>query len=149
MIIDNLIIVEQTFNKPIATVWNSITKPLLMKQWFFEQIEDFEAKKGFKTQFIVKVENRVYTHLWEIIEVIPNKKIVYDWRYLEYKEGVGKVIFELSETNNKTKLTLTNEGLETFPKNVPEFSFESCEGGWDYFINQRLAQFLESNNSNL
>lgn len=40
-------------------------------------------------------------------------------------------------------LRLVNEGLETFPRDIPECSSESCEAGWKYFIRQNLKKFLE------
>ncbi len=72
---------------------------------------------------------RDYLHLWKITEVI------YSWKYKDYK-GDGVVIFELFEENDQALLKLTNLGLETFPDNIPEFTTESCEVGWQYFVNQ-------------
>ena len=57
-------------------------------------IESFEPKIGFKTQFKVKSEDRTFTHLWTITEVEPLKKIVYNWKYEEYA-GDSFVYFEL------------------------------------------------------
>ena len=140
--IDNSIAIQQIFDKPINVVWEAISNPKQMRQWFFEQIEDFKPKIGFKTSFIVKVEDRVYTHLWEVTDVIPNKKIVYSWKYLEYI-GEASVLFELIEEDaNKTKLTLTNLGLENFPNDAPEFTRQSCVDGWNYFIKNSLKSYL-------
>jgi len=80
--------------------------------------------------------------LWEILEVIDYEKIVYDWRY-EGMEGIGKITFNITKENNQTVLTLINEGLDSFPQNkYPEFTEESCYGGWNYFLNERLANYL-------
>lgn len=138
------IIVEQILDRSISIVWETISNPNKMKQWFFEQIEDFKPEVGFKTSFVVQVEDRIYTHVWEIIEVIPQKKIVYSWKYAEH-QGEGIVIYELEEKNSKTLLRLTNLGLDTFPKDVPEFSKESCINGWTYFIKQQLKNYLDNN----
>ncbi len=135
------IIVEQIFNKSKGEVWSAITDPNKMREWFFENIPDFIPQEGFETRFNVDTGERQFMHLWKITEVIPFEKIVYDWRY-ENLEGIGIVSFELFEQNPKTLLRLTNLGLETFPPNIPEFSRESCKGGWYYFINQRLNEFL-------
>ena len=136
------IIVVKKFNQSIQKIWQAITEKDQMIQWFFDNIPDFKAERGFKAQFLIENEGRQFTHLWEIIEVIPDKKIVYDWRYKEY-DGLGKVYFELFQENNHTVLRLTNMGLETFPQDIPEFKRESCEGGWNYFIN-RLHSHLNS-----
>jgi uncharacterized protein YndB with AHSA1/START domain len=136
------IIVEQIFNTSISTVWDAITKVDQMRQWFFENIESFKPEVGFETKFNVQAESRSFLHLWKITEVVPMKKIVYDWRY-EGLSGEGNVMFELIELGNQTKLRLTNLGLESFPKDIPEFTRESCIKGWSYFIKNRLKEFLK------
>ena len=78
------VIVEKIFNASIVKVWEAITELNQLKQWFFENIESFEPKKGFETQFVVHVKNRSFTHLWKLTEVIPLKKIIYNWKYKEY-----------------------------------------------------------------
>ena len=138
------IIVEQTFNTSINNVWNAITKVDQMRKWFFENIESFKPEVGFATQFSVQSQNRSFLHIWKLTEVVPLKKIIYNWKYGGYS-GDSFVMFELFEQQNRTKLRLTHEGIESFPKNIPEFSRESCTGGWNYFIRNSLKKFLEKN----
>lgn len=142
---NNPIIVEQEFNQPKETVWKAITEFDQMIQWFFENIPDFKPEIGFNTRFNVNAGERSFLHLWEILEVVPEKRIVYDWRYKDY-EGRGVVTFELSEKGGQTTLKLTNEGLESFPDDIPEFTRESCLGGWNYFIKNRLKVYLDNIN---
>jgi uncharacterized protein YndB with AHSA1/START domain len=47
------VVVEETFNAPIASVWNAITVADMMRQWFFDNIPAFEPVVGFKTRFTV------------------------------------------------------------------------------------------------
>ena len=138
------IVVEQTFNASIKTIWNAITEIDQMKQWFFNNIEDFKPEVGFKTKFNVQLPERNFLHLWEIIEVAPLKKIVYNWRYAEYI-GNSFVHFELFEENNKSKLRVTAIVTEEFPSDITEFKPESCRAGWNYFIKQNLKKFIEKN----
>ena len=138
----NPIIVEQSYNTSINNVWDAITKVYLMRQWFFENIETFKPEVGFETQFNVHAESRDFLHMWKITEVVPTKKIVYDWKYGGIS-GEGVVIFELFEQGNQTMLRLTNRGLESFPKDIPEFTRESCIEGWNYFIKNSLKEFLK------
>lgn len=139
---DEPIIVEASFKSPVETVWNSITAIDLMRQWYFENIPSFKAEVGFKTQFNVISEGRNFLHMWEITEVVPLKRIAYSWKFNEYA-GEGLVVFELSAQNDLTKLKLTNSVLESFPDGIPEFTRESCIGGWEYFIQHRLKEYLE------
>lgn len=139
---DNPIIVEQAFNVSKETVWKAITDIDQMHHWYFGNIPSFEAEVGFKTQFTVKSGGRKFTHKWEIKDVVPLKRISYNWKYEEYP-GEGLVVFELSAQNKLTKLKLTNHVLESFPDDVPEFKRESCVGGWRYFLQGRLKEYLE------
>ncbi len=137
------IIVEQTFDVSIDTVWNAITQVNRMRQWFFENIESFRPEVGFETQFNVQVNDRSFLHFWKLMEIEPLKKITYNWRYGGYP-GDSLVTFELFENEHQTILRLTHEVTERFPEDIPEFSRESCIGGWEYFIRNSLKEFLEN-----
>jgi hypothetical protein len=41
-----------------------------------------------------------------------------------------------------TQFTVTTKVIEDFPNDIPEFARESCIGGWNYFIKERLDKFL-------
>ncbi|UCC43272.1 MAG: SRPBCC domain-containing protein [Candidatus Zixiibacteriota bacterium] len=139
---DGPIVVEQTFNASIDTVWDSITQIDLMRQWYFENIPDFKAEVGFETQFNVESQGRNFLHMWKVTEVVPGRKIAYDWKYDGYP-GDSFVVFELFEHGDSAKLTLTVNVREDFPEDIPEFKRESCIGGWEFFIKQRLKGYLE------
>ena len=52
---DEPIILEQTFNSSIESVWHSITEIGQMRQWYFENIPAFKPAKSFNN----KVKNSV------------------------------------------------------------------------------------------
>jgi len=135
------IIVEQSFNASRETVWRAITERDQMINWFFDNIPDFRADVGFETRFEVDSGQRHFSHLWKITDAVPEQRLVYEWRYEEYS-GTGTVTFELFEDGDGSLLRVTNEGLESFPQDVPEFARESCEGGWKYFIQDNLKRYL-------
>lgn len=138
---DPPIITQQTLNKPIPEVWKAITNCTQMRLWFFDNIPNFKAEIGFKTQFNVQSENRNFMHLWTVVAVIPNKKITTNWKYQNIK-GDSNVTFLLNKTPQGTLLTVTCEILEDFPQDIAEFKIESCQAGWNYFINERLKNYL-------
>lgn len=140
--LDDPIIIEQTFNSSLENVWDAISVLEKMKKWFFNNIASFEPKVGFETRFVVQVEDRIFPHLWKLTEVIPKKKITYDWRYEGYP-GISIVVFELFEEADKTTLRLTSTLVESFPDNIPEFKRESGVEGWTYFIKKSLKEYLE------
>ena len=114
-----------------------------MVQWFFDNIPAFQAEAGFETQFNVDAGERHFYHLWKIIEAIPEHKIVYDWQY-QGLPGAGKVTFEIFEDGDGSRIRVTTEGVESFPQDIPEFTRESCEEGWKYFIQENLKNYLEA-----
>jgi len=136
------IVVEETYNVRADEVWNALTEQPKMIQWYFDNIPEFEAVVGFKTQFNVESNGRDFLHLWEVTDAIPNKIIGYRWEYANYA-GKGHVNFELSEKRNRTNLKLTASGIDSFPQHIAEFKRESCEDGWKYFIKLRLKEYLE------
>ena len=134
---DEPIIVEQTFNTSIDIVWNSITEIDQMRQWYFENIPAFKPEVGFETRFNVQSQGRSFLHIWKVTEVVPLKRITYNWKYENYP-GDSFVVFELFKQNNLTKLRLTHQVQESFPENISEFSRESCLEGWTFFIKRSL-----------
>jgi hypothetical protein len=52
------------------------------------------------------------------------------------------VTFELFPESEKTRLKLTHEGLETFPKTAA-FARENFEKGWTELIGSELKKFVE------
>jgi len=79
---DPPIIVEATYPIAIEKVWAAITELEQMRQWFFENIEDFQPVVGFETKFVVKSEDKTFTHLWKIKEVIPKNTTETDMSFL-------------------------------------------------------------------
>ena len=138
-----LIEVKQRFQQPIEKVWKALTDVNEMRQWFFENIPAFDPSVGFKTQFTIESEDRQFPHLWEVTEVVPFQKIVYNWKYEGYK-GDSFVTFQLSEVDNQTQLCLTTKATEDFPDTIPEFKRDSCIAGWNYFIKTSLVNFFNN-----
>jgi uncharacterized protein YndB with AHSA1/START domain len=139
---DKPIIVEETFYQPMETVWAAITKPEQMRKWFFDNIPDFKPEVGFETEFDVENGGRVFPHQWKITKVEPGKLVEYNWRYGGY-QGDAYVTFELIKEGSSTRLRLTNTVVEDFQEGIPEFTRESCTGGWVYFIKGQLKKYLD------
>ena len=137
---DKLLIIEKEFNAPIELVWRAISEADLMKKWYFD-VHNFKAEVGCEFTFEGGKEEKRYTHLCEILEVVPNRKLKYSWRYKGY-EGLSFVTFELSSMGEKTNLKLIHEGLESFVD--PDFARENFVGGWKYLIEESLLEFLEN-----
>lgn len=140
--ISSPVVVSATFDASASIVWSAMTEIEQMREWFFESIQEFRPEVGFETQFEVDCEGTVYRHCWKINEVLPEQRIVYGWSYAGIT-GDSTVSWELlNEDANRTTLTLTHAANEPFPTDDPNFSSESCEAGWKYFLQDRLASYL-------
>ncbi|MBT8265212.1 MAG: SRPBCC domain-containing protein [Bacteroidia bacterium] len=137
------VVVEAVFNLPKDMVWKAISNHTEMLNWYFDNIPAFKPEVGFSTQFNVKAPSQDFLHIWTITEVIPFQKLVYNWTFKDV-EGSADVYFELFDLGDKTKLVVTNKVIEDFNDDIPEFKRESCLGGWHYFINERLKNYLNS-----
>ncbi|MFT3822500.1 MAG: SRPBCC domain-containing protein [Chitinophagaceae bacterium] len=133
-------VIERTYNAPAERVWKAITDRNQMKEWYFD-IAAFEPVVGFEFQFNGTNEGKTFVHLCKVLEVIPNKKLRYSWRYEGY-EGNSFVTFELFAEGSGTRLKLTHEGLETFPP-VADFAKSNFQMGWTELIGNRLKAFTE------
>ena len=134
------VMIERTFNAPVARVWKALTNADEMRVWYFD-LKEFKPEVGFEFEFTVEHEGTKYHHLCKITEVIPQKKIAYTWRYAG-EEGNSLVTFELFTDGGKTRLKLTHDGLETFPK-LPAYAKTNFEKGWTEIIGSSLKQYVE------
>ena len=134
------VVMERTFNAPAGKVWQALTDVDQMRQWYFD-LKEFRPEVGFKFEFVVEHEGNSYHHLCKVAEVIPQKKIAYTWRY-KGEPGNSLVTFELFGEGEKTRLRLTHEGIESFPK-TPAYARKNFEAGWTAIIGSELKRFVE------
>ena len=135
------LVVERTFDANIAQVWKALTDVDAMRRWYFD-LNEFQPRPGFEFEFIVEHNGMRYHHRCKVVTVIPQKKFAYTWRY-EGHEGDSLVTFELFAEGDKTRLKLTHEGLDSFPK-VPAFARTNFEAGWTSLVGSSLKDFVEN-----
>ena len=112
-----------------------------MKKWYFD-LEEFKAEPGFEFSFTGGKDDVEYLHRCKVIDVVPQRKLSYTWKYEGYP-GESKVIFELFPEGNKTKLKLTHEGLETFAAAAnPDFDRKNFVDGWTQIIGKALQEYV-------
>lgn len=74
------------------------------------------------------------------LELIPNKKIVQEWRASDWDEGlVSKVTFELFSENEGTKLVFSQE-------NIPHDKVDEITNGWKEFYWEPLQNYFKDQN---
>ena len=133
------VVIERMFDAPVARVWHALTDVNQMRHWYFD-LKQFRPEVGFEFEFTVEHEGNSFRHLCRVIEVVPQRKIAYTWCYAG-AEGESVVTFALSPEGEKTRLKLTHEGLETFPR-TPQYARKNFEAGWTS-ISAELKRFVE------
>lgn len=134
-------VIERVYAAPVSAVWQAITDREQMKQWYFD-LDSFRPEVGFEFQFPGQGnEGQRYLHLCKVLEVVTERKLSYSWQYEGYP-GYSVVTFELFPEGNKTRLTLTHSGLESFPP-MADFAKESFAAGWTELIGSLLRKFVE------
>ena len=128
------ILVDQTPKE----VFNAINN---VRGWWSEEIEGSTDK--LNDEFNYHYED-VHSCKMKIIELVPNKKVV--WfvldNYFKFTKDKSewkgtKIIFEIAEKDNKTQIRFTHEGL------VPEYEcYEICRDAWTSYIQKSLRNLI-------
>jgi uncharacterized protein YndB with AHSA1/START domain len=131
--------VEETIDATPEQVWKALTDPAEMKKWYFD-VPAFRAEVGNRTQFLEGPPDKKYLHLWEVQQVEPFRRLAYSWKY-DAMKGDSLVTFELAPVGNKTRVTLTHAGVESFDAaGDKNFARTSFEGGWTHIIKTSLKE---------
>jgi len=109
--------------------------------WWPGEIEG--STKKLNDEFIYRYKKFHYSKQ-KLVEVIPAKKVVWlvtdsSLNFVENKsEWTGtKIIFDISEKDNKTQIRFTHLGL------VPKYEcFDSCSNAWADIIRNSLRSFI-------
>ena len=137
---------EVLIKQNTENVWKALTQPKRMKEWYFN-ISHFEAKDGVIFDFIVTISDEDgehdFRHLFKIIEVIPNKKLVHTWEYPGYSTGTSTLTWKLTPEGKSTRVVLTHEGIKNIAdENSRYFSEASFRVGW-HDVLKRMKEYLE------
>ncbi len=138
---------EIIINQSVEIVWEALTKPEKMKNWYFN-ISHFEAKEGEIFDFIVTITDEEgehnFRHFFEILEVIPNKKLKHSWEYPGYSKGTSTLTWELIPIGKFSKVIITHEGLENIVDEKSKyFTNESFTAGWGSIL-KNLKKYLDN-----
>jgi hypothetical protein len=109
--------------------------------WWQGEVEGSTSKLGDEFTYRMK---EFHFSKQKLIEVIPDKKVVWlvtesELNFVKNKsEWTGtKIIFDISEINNKTQLRFTHQGL------VPGVEcYGGCSNGWSRLIQQSLFSLI-------
>ena len=112
-----------------------------VRAWWPGEIEG--ATKKLNDEFTYRYKKYHYSKQ-KLVEVVPGKKVVWlvtdsNLDFVDNKsEWTGtKIIFDISEKNNKTQIRFTHRGL------VPAYEcFDSCSNAWSDIIKNGLRALI-------
>ncbi|MBL7856377.1 MAG: SRPBCC domain-containing protein [Cyclobacteriaceae bacterium] len=132
---------EQTPQEVFNTIIN------VRKWWTGYYNEEFlGSTERLNDEFSFRAGGGAHYSKQKLVEVIPNKKVVWlitdsELSFLKKRdEWTGtKVIFEITEVDNKTHLSFTHEGL------TPEIEcYDSCASAWTLYLENKLQPLINA-----
>lgn len=103
-------------NATIAEVWEALTDPAIIKQYFFGTDTVTDWKPGHSIQFSGEWQGRRYQDKGTVLDIVKNKLIKYSyWSSMsgieDKPENYVIVTYEISGKNGNVKLTITQENI--------------------------------------
>ena len=135
------IVITFTFNAPLEKVWNALSNESELKKWYFP-VENYEFEVGKEFTFYESTDSKAYLHKARFLNIIPNQLIEYTWEHPNHSKGTSVVKWELEAEGEKTKLTLTHTGTESFEDAGPAFTKANYEMGWNAIVGTMLRNYL-------
>ena len=106
------------FEAPIAKVWEGLTDPKIVKQYFFGTTLKSDFKVGSGITFSGEWDGKTYEDGGTILEIDPPRLLKYSyWSSMsgteDKPENYNDITYELTETNGITRLTIIQEGIKS------------------------------------
>lgn len=137
----NTIKVEAVFNATQSQVWEALTKPEIMKVWYFT-IPNFELTEGKEFQFYEN-EGTNFLHVCKILKIEKQQLFQHTWTHPAQSKGSSVVTWEIIAIGEgKVKVTLTHEGVENFADGGADFAPANYEMGWNALVKTSLRNYL-------
>ena len=143
---DREVTLKRTFNAPATLVFDALTKPELLRQWYGPSgwtliFCEIDLRVGGKWRFVVqRPDGKEIGQKGEYREISAPERIVNTESWEDWDPGETLVTMTLTELNQKTTLTSTS----LFPsKEVRDIILKAGlgDGAWESY--ERLAGLVE------
>jgi uncharacterized protein YndB with AHSA1/START domain len=139
----NALIVNATviINASKEKVWDALTNPDKIKQYFFGTNAVSDWKKGSSLKFTGEWEGKKYEDKGTILDTEPGKLFRYTYwssmgKLEDNPENYATVTYELVPSGNETVLTVTQDHVSS------QEAKEHSEQNWNYVLGE-LKKFVE------
>ena len=132
-------------NAPTAKVWQALTDPAIVKQYFFGTNLKSDWKKGSPIIWQGEWEGRSYEDKGTILDIDPGSFVKYNyWSTMsgteDKPENYANITYQLSESDGKTKLTITQDNIKNQQaKEHSEQNWQSVFGKMKEMIESQLV----------
>ena len=128
-------------NASSQKVWNALTDPNLVKQYFFGTNLQTTWKVGDPITFSGEWEGKSYVDEGTILQIDAGKSVTYNyWSSFSGKEdkpeNYANIVYQLEDQGNQTKLTIQQDGIAD--KDVLSHS----EQNWKMVVNS-MKELIE------
>ena len=135
--------VKTNINAPLSKVWDALTKPEIIKQYFFGTDTITTWEKGSPITFKGEWEGKSYRDKGTVLDVQKNKLVKYSyWSSMsgieDKRENYVIVTYELSGNDKNVELSITQENIPD--EKMKEHSAEN----WRKVLND-LKKLVETN----
>ena len=129
-------------NAPAARVWEALTNPAIVKQYFFGTNVKTDWKKGSAILWEGEWDGNTYQDTGKILDIDPGKSVKYNyWSSMSGTENIPEnyldITYDLSEKDGKTLLTITQEKIKT------EEAKDHSEQNWQSVFG-KMKEMVES-----
>jgi uncharacterized protein YndB with AHSA1/START domain len=133
-----------TIDAPIDTVWEAITTPSLIKQWFFGVDTTSDWTVGSPLVHTGEYQGKPYVDKGEILRIQPPRLLEHShWSEISGKadrpDQYQVVTWGLAERGDGTELTVSERNLPS------KEAAETSEGAWKMALG-KLKELLEQTN---
>ena len=121
---------------PRDRVWNTLTAPGEIHRFYFHSLFDADIRPGGKFRYATANGKRTFIR-GEILEVVPQSRLAYRFRFTDIAEPEQRVTYELSDVDGGTRVTVRHDDLDAAPKHA-----KRVLRGWDHILGN-LKHLLE------
>jgi uncharacterized protein YndB with AHSA1/START domain len=120
-------------NAPVDKVWEALTSPEIVKQYFFGSNLNTDWRVGSPITFSGTYEGQTYEDKGTVLEYEENRRLAYSylssWSKMEDRpENYLRIAYEVAPADGGTDLTITQS-------NYDEERAKHSEGNWAGVIN--------------